>query len=143
VTRKDKLDSGRQHGHLYLHSDFKDGLAGLLVGIEPSAFGTTSMYGGAHGVSSGTRDSTQEAALCGGEKMQKLLGKGGPAQYGGMWVILPSARDFQELERVIGVVDNLPGQARRDLFWALLQANARDAKALLLAAAPPATRPRR
>jgi hypothetical protein len=129
-----KLDTSSQHGHLYIHTDAKKGKAGmpgvtgLLVGIEPSAFNTTSMYGGDHTLASGSKDSTGEVSICGGQKMQKLFGAEGPVQYGGMWVILPNQAAFDDLHKTIVAVDAMSEADRQKLLWNLLNNNAAEAK---------------
>lgn len=111
-----------QHGHLYIFTDQSNkNVSGLLVGIEPSAPGSKSMFGTEHDALSGLADSTEAVGVNGGQKMQKLLGAQGPAQYGGMWVIFKTANDFKHLGEALQFVDNLEPRAKRELFWEMLR----------------------
>lgn len=126
------LDKDQQHGHLYLATDAsKAGVAGILAGVEPSAPGTTSMYNLKHDITSGTKSSIKERSVCGGQKMQVFLGAEGPAQYGGMWVIIKDKASFQHLAEAVAKVDRMDDKVRRELFWDLLGATGPKAKEIL------------
>jgi hypothetical protein len=133
------LDNGFQTGHLFILTDDNGGvlstatIAGLAAGIEPAAFGKQNMWGAGHDSTSGTKNSEDEYAPGGGDKMQRLLPRP-PAKYGGMWVIFNDPDAFETLNKVITAVDLMSEANRMSLLWGLLYGNAAQANALLKAA---------
>ena len=125
------VDTKAQHGHLYIHTDQGTDISGLLVGIEPTAFGSKSMFGTEHTAASSYEDSTKDTGVAGGQKMQLLLGENGPSKYGGMWVIFKSAKDYEILKLAIAAVDNMDATARKELFWTILAQTAPLARSTL------------
>jgi hypothetical protein len=127
--------SGLQHGHLYLfHSNRVENNqvveGGVLVGLEKCGPMATNMYGTKHTPASGMHNVIHEPSVDGGQKMQLLLGKEGPAEIGGLWVTFSPNR-FKELQKVIRTVDQLPQAERMELFDGLLRKDGPAARAFL------------
>lgn len=134
------LDDTVQQGHLYLcdvivKNDEKTIASGLMFGIEPSAWGASTLFGAKHTVVSGMKGSKALPSVGGGPKMTLLFkdktfnpkGFPPPEEYNGMFLEVPPPT-WKRILKTMKAYEKLSPSDRFNLMKAILGKTPAEAK---------------
>lgn len=114
-----------QHGHVYIRVDDRKTNSTLLIGIEPTRFGSQSIFKTKHTIKSSFEDSTKDRGVTGGNKWQSIkdieIGR-----YGAMRLHL-TQKQFTEASHIISQILSWPEEKQQRLFQSLLSQNGEKA----------------
>lgn len=111
-----------QHGHVYIRVDNRKKNSTMLIGIEPTRFGSQSIFKTKHTLKSSFEDSTKDRGVTGGNKWQSIKDVN-VGRYGAMRLHL-TQQQFNKAARMISEVLSWPEEKQQRLFQRLLTQNA-------------------